>query len=243
MEPTIFDQLDRDWEIVSASRSASRRLTSWGDEALASFSDPGRLVEVVQGSRDPIESDRLLAALASRCRTDDLAARTLLQCLLPGARSIARSYQQLGSRDEVASMVVSVLTEKIRSYPFERRPERIAANLLNDTRHVLYDETRSHARLVEAVGPVLSFEADIPNVEARVERHPVNEVLAVVQQAVELGAIDTRAASVVVGHRVFDVPLGDFRELDGLADDTRRRYRLRAERSIADSAREFGIGH
>lgn len=241
MEPTIFDHLDRDWEMVAASKAAARRLASWQDEALAPFRNLTEIVDAAHRPGDPVGSDCILAAFASRSRENDLAARTLLQCLVPGAKSVAGSYQQLGTADEVASMVVSTLTEKIRSYPFERRPQRIAANLLNDTRHVLYDEARAHARLVEAVGPMLSFEADIPNAEAKVVHHPANEVISVVGQAVGSGVIDQRAANIVIGHRVFDQPLSTFPELDGLADDTRRRYRLRAERALRDAAPELEL--
>lgn len=239
--PTIFDQLDEDWRLVVASKAATRRLASWPDEALARITTLAELVDAAHRVGDPAGTDRVLASLASRSREDDLAARTLLQCLIPGAKLIARSYQQLGTAEEVASSVVSTLTEKIRSYPFERRPRRIAANLLNDTRHVLYDEARAHARLVEVVGPMLSYEAEVPVAASVITLHPAEEVISAVQESVDAGAIDTTAARVLVGHRVFDMPLKDFPELANLAEDTRRKIRLRAERAVATSHRELSI--
>ena len=69
-----------------------------------------------------------------QARADPLAARLVLQALLPGLKALAgRLLLEADERDEVWSALLAHCWERIRSYPLERRPARIAANTLLDT--------------------------------------------------------------------------------------------------------------
>lgn len=79
---------------------------------------------------EPVAADRVLIELARAADADDLAARVLLQLLLPGTRRLASRWWALGDPEERAAAAVSAVYGRIRCYPFERRPQRIAANVL-----------------------------------------------------------------------------------------------------------------
>ena len=58
----------------------------------------------------------------------------VLQALLPGLKALAgRLLLEADERDELWSALLAHCWERIRRYPIERRPTRIAANDLLDT--------------------------------------------------------------------------------------------------------------
>lgn len=96
----------------------SRRPCLAGHDSVATLVTDGR-------ARD----DAVLGALLQECGTgDDLAGRVVLQALLPG-------MVQMAGRDRSADLsdYVAQLWCRIRTYPLERRPQRIANNLELDT--------------------------------------------------------------------------------------------------------------
>ena len=62
-------------------------------------------------------------------------------------RLAGRLLHEVGERDELWSLLLAHLWERIRSYPLEKRPRRIAANLLLDTAHATLAELRRERRL------------------------------------------------------------------------------------------------
>jgi hypothetical protein len=74
-----------------------------------------------------------------------LAARVMLQLLLPGTRKLARRWWALGDHDERAAAAVAAVYHHIRTYPLTRRPARIAANILMDA---AYDLRRTLPRAI-----------------------------------------------------------------------------------------------
>ena len=69
---------------------------------------------------------------------DELAARTLLQALLPGIVSFARR-SAVGDPSVAIGEMVSIAWERIRTYPLHR-PGSVAANVLWDTRSCYWKE-------------------------------------------------------------------------------------------------------
>jgi hypothetical protein len=82
MEP-ILQLLDAEWPRIATSPQARRALIRWANdhEALAGMRD---LHDVLRCRRDPQVANEVHQALARSAATDQLAARTLLQILLPG---------------------------------------------------------------------------------------------------------------------------------------------------------------
>ena len=99
---------------------------------------PGRSSVPTTGSAETtFAADSRLAELVREAATDPLAARVVLQRLLPGILSIAR---RRGRRNWVRTLRVydDLLANAwlvIRCYPIERRPVRVAANLLRDVEY------------------------------------------------------------------------------------------------------------
>jgi hypothetical protein len=94
--------------------------------ALGGVADLDALLE---SRRDDKAAPAVLRALAVLAPGDDLAARTLLQALLPG---LVRLAGLVGYDDRAAiEEMVSLAWERIRTYPARRRGS-VAANVLFD---------------------------------------------------------------------------------------------------------------
>ncbi len=78
--------------------------------------------------------DVAMIALLRAAKTDQLAARTVLQRILPGLAAIARrkGYNVMHQAELLDDLVANAWTVILR-YPVERRPARVIANLLLDS--------------------------------------------------------------------------------------------------------------
>lgn len=126
----VLEQLDREWVELARSSRGRRALTRWAQRHPA-LQGIGDLDALLEARRDPTRAPALLAALAVLAPDDQLAARTLLQALVPGLIRLARST----GNDDPAALVelVSIAWERIRTYP-QTRNGSVAANVLLDTR-------------------------------------------------------------------------------------------------------------
>jgi hypothetical protein len=133
LDPVL--SLDREWQQLARGVVPARlRLWAEREPALAPFVDPARLVEFVRGSASSAMKDELLRPLVRLAVDDPLAARVVLQVLLPGLKRIAgRALHDLSERDELWELLLAHAWERIRRYPLARRPRHIAANVLLDT--------------------------------------------------------------------------------------------------------------
>jgi hypothetical protein len=225
----LFQQLDVEWANIIGSSASRRRLREWAADGgeLSRFDDLGALVLHANRRDHAAESDRILVELARRCRVDDLACRTLLQAVMPGMRSLSRRYRGVAanSMEEPISLVVSLAFERIRTYPFDRRPRRIAANVLLDTRQ----------RLERTIGrptpTVVSL--DQLAIEPAAEAVLPDASLAVLLEAVALRLIARRDAQLVAWTRIDDRPIEDLTHHFGCSAQTLRQRRRRAESRLA----------
>jgi hypothetical protein len=132
----VFELLDREWERLAVNRQAARQLPE-----VCRLATGAACLGDVEGfvrRADPASADRVLVALVRRAVDEDaLAARALLQLLLPGIRQLARRWWAVGDEDERAAAAVAAVYHRIRSYPLARRPARVAANVLMDAAHEL----------------------------------------------------------------------------------------------------------
>jgi hypothetical protein len=195
--PSVFDLLDREWEQLAHKRSAARRL------GVGSLAELERQVR----SADPEAADRVLLDLVTRVvRHDDaLAARVLLQLLLPGTRNLARRWWALGDPDERAAAAVTAVYHRIRTYPLDRRPGRIAANVLLDAAREL---RRAVPRLLTT--PTAEPRAVEPEPTGGATANAAVELAEVLADAVAGGVIEAQdaeliARSRIAGHRVADI--------------------------------------
>jgi hypothetical protein len=205
----VFDMLDGEWRRLSQDRAAARRL--------------GPICELTGGGRNlgdverfvraaaPEDADRVLLALVARAVDGDaLAARVLLQLLLPGARRLARRWWALGEADERAAAAVTAVYHRIRNYPLARRPGRVAANVLMDAAH----ELRRAVPRVPAVPCADPQQAPTPRGLAAsvhsASENPAVELGELLRDAVSEGIVGREdaeliARSRIAGHRVADI--------------------------------------
>jgi hypothetical protein len=233
MPPTIFAELDNDWATLVESATATTALRRWqrDEPALAPFSTMTELVAAAHRRGAPAECDRILVALARRAGSDGLAARALLQLLLPGAKALARRLWWLGGPDERAAAVVGALYERVRTYPFDRRPAKVAANALADAKQRLL---RDAPHYLPAEVPSAELVQDgLARADAAGQPSAAEELLELLGWAVADGHVSRRDACLIAQTRIADVPIGELGRREGLEAHSMRRRRQRAERRLA----------
>jgi hypothetical protein len=219
------DRLAREWPALAA-RTLAPRLRAWAEEEprLTAFESPQALLGFLRSrSADLDRKDAILAFLLARARADEVAARVVLEALLPGLKRLAGSvFHEVGDEEELSSLLLWCAWEEIRAFPLERRRTRIAANLLFDTRK------RMRAALAE--------ERRCAAVPARLAGLPAaggaGDVDALLARAVAAGAITEWEAELIARTRI------DGESVAAVAVDERLPYitaymrRQRAERRL-----------
>ncbi len=137
----------REWRTLAVRPSVLRRAATWDlgvpfhtlddiVEATGWFSGrDARMAaadtEVGDGHRAADRSNDVMARLLLAARADEVAARVVLQRLLPGLVSRARRWagRSDGGADALDELVAAAWTV-IRTFPVERRPRHLVANLL-----------------------------------------------------------------------------------------------------------------
>ena len=93
----VLRQLDREWKgIGGGGRGALSRWPA-DDPAVAGFASVGALVEKVNERGHAEESDALLLVLLRLAPFDDLAARTVLQAMMPAVKNLTAKFSTCGA--------------------------------------------------------------------------------------------------------------------------------------------------
>ncbi|HEU6443760.1 MAG TPA: hypothetical protein VFL61_01745 [Gaiellaceae bacterium] len=188
---------------------------------LETFATVQELVGSLRAQRGDYERESaILAGLLRETRADPLAGRVVLQALLPGLKRLAgRLLFEAGEREELWSLLLAHLWAGIRSYPVERRPRRVAANLLLDAAHATLADLGKERRL-RAQAPELAP----ASVEAGEQQEEV-----VLARAVRAGALSRAEALLILRSRVEGVSLVRIAAEEGAGYDALRIRRRRAE--------------
>ncbi len=231
----LIDALDHEWVAVLAHVPLPAHWTT--DTAFCGIDRLGSVNTVVAVNGSPAEADRVLAALARRAPSDALAARALLQALMPGLKSIVGAYSQRLGNEETASAVIAAAYARIRMYPIERRPQHIAANIVRDTRQVVWRQLIKDLAFGSAFGPIGSLTTVDPTPAATPEPAAGELVLNLIDEAVRSHRLSRDCARLIVLTRVADRSCQELADLEGL--DIRAVYqrRYRAESRLARVAR------
>ncbi len=160
----IAAALNDDWHRLLGDAGAQSRSAAW---RLPGGSRPGGLAEVldaVGGDRERTDeaADPNLGALVAIARHDELAARVVVQRLVPGLVHAARRRRYLGAQAAFDELVGTAWL-LVRTYPIERRPTRVAANLCRDAEYEAFVRPRRlrssgeepHGALHESGAPLL----------------------------------------------------------------------------------------
>jgi hypothetical protein len=206
----LLARLDSEWQHLAGTRASVAALRRWGrlEPDLAGLADLQQLRATVHHRADPARADRLLAALVRLAAVDghddQLAARTVLQLLVPGAVRLARGIiPYAGDNATALGVVFTELAIGIRTYPWRRRPRHVAANLLLDCRQRL---TRRHqrARRETPIGLEIDLQASDTTTEQVEAAVALRDLLA---WAHRNGIIDDFEARLLVANHVQDIPL------------------------------------
>lgn len=227
---TIFDRLDREWPTLSTSRHSRTALHRWGTDnpALAGHRDLDGLVRHINRRHDPETSDNTLAALISVAAGEALAARTALQAMLPGLKALAASLQRFEDLDEITATITATCWQRIRCYPLDRRPSRVALNLLYDTRH----------QTIRRLRPTIST-APLPETQDQPSQTSASageDLIRLLAAAVAAGHLTMHEARLIGTTRLGDVTFRHLARTTGLREPALRQQRLRAERRLAQRA-------
>jgi hypothetical protein len=236
----VFDLLEREWVRLRNDRPAARRLADV--RALAGGAASLADVEAYVRGAGPEDADAVLLALVRRAVTgDDLAARVLLQLLLPGTRNLARRWWALGDHEERAAAAVTAVYHRIKGYPVARRPGRIAAN-------VLMDAARELRRAVPRVTVTLTADPAAaggadghgpggPGAcggrdDAGPASHAAMELAEVLRDAVDDGVLERGDAELIARSRIAGHRVADIARHHHLGSRTLWDRRHRAERTL-----------
>ncbi|MFN2506270.1 MAG: hypothetical protein ABR540_18995 [Acidimicrobiales bacterium] len=231
---TVIELLDREWAILAQSKEAATALAGWGrgDEVLTRFATMAELVAYVEcRSVDVVARDEVLGRVGTRAGSDEMAARTLLQLLLPGAKALVARYAwSAESVDEVAAAVVADVYDRIRALPAAAPRRCLAPAVLSEARKRLQRRAARarHDTSLEELGA-----EGAPSYEP--ERAAAEELDELLRWAVDRGHLNEAEAELICLTRVRDVPVSLLSAHTGECPQTIRQRRLRAERALRDA--------
>ena len=221
----LFAALERDWQVVATSSEADAALQSWAtDPVLGDIHSVGEILERTRPGTDRASVDSVLSALMRRAPRDEIAARAALQALSPGLINVARRMG--AARDpDVAAEVIAVALARIKCYPHERRPRAVAANVVLDVLHALWQGRSSIGR--ETVTPSEELYRVVEPETVERSRPDAREVLEV---AASSGRLPAGQLQLVFDAVLDQVPVSAAAAQAGISIKamTRRRERARA---------------
>jgi hypothetical protein len=218
--------LEREWQQLTRA-SLPPRLGAWAvhEPALAPFSDPACLIRFLRGPAPAEAKDELLRPLLRIARDEPLAARVVLQALMPGLKRLsARALLDISEWEELWELLLAHAWERIRRYPLARRPRQIAANVLLDTlNRTLRELERERRRRGRG-----DLDSDVP---APIPDQRM-DALRVLAAAVKAGAISRLEARLIFGVRLERCSLAEIASEERLAYNVLRVRLQRAERRL-----------
>jgi len=192
----LLTRLQREWTLLSRRRSAVQRATAWQltPRVISSLDELLVLTGLGPGPVDP-SSDETMRKLVAVARHDDLAARVVLQRMLPGLSAIAKRHSdgfdtQLDAFDELLSEAWSV----IRSFSIETRDRYVIKNLLRDCEHQAFLKFRRRRMVQELADPA---DLDLPMAADEFDEEPLGTIVELLGRAKNAGMTEADLAMVV----------------------------------------------
>jgi hypothetical protein len=204
------------------------------------------MVEIAHQGADRARTDEVLAGLICIADRDELAARTVMQIMVPGARCLARRMSSpTESVDDRDAAVVEGLWRRICTYPWHRRAGTVAGNLSADlvgerararARRARFDEASLDEMLAEPTRGQFSSRSLAMACEQT--PNPAQELLELLRDVVRQDRLDARSARLIGRCRVASVPAAQLAAEAGIETQSLRRQRQRAEARFAAAVAE-----
>ena len=179
-----------EWDAMVTRRTLLRRVNGWNlvQEPFDSLDDV--LVTCGFGlAFNDDNGDHLLWHLVCLASVDELAARIVLQRIMPPLMSIAQRRGRIlpGGVTAAIDEIMAVAWETIRTFPHERRTRKIAANLVLDTQYNAFVRPVRVKRVDEFPTPLTQVLRPVRDEE---ERIVADLELAMVLKEAEDGGAD-----------------------------------------------------
>ncbi len=184
--PTLLGhRLAREWSHLRRRPDALRRAAGW-DVVEGSIHDLDQVLAAVgYGLATTPANEAALRCLVGHAADDQLAARAVLQRLLPGLLAIVRRRGTAVA--EPFDELIGAAWISITTFDGARRPACLAAALIDDARHRAF---RAHLRRASAGERPIEFDQDrAPAVIA--DPHPADELRELFAFAIQAGIADT----------------------------------------------------
>lgn len=233
--------LNREWLATGSSRTGRAALPAWAaaDPALfVGLDTPADVVMCCLSGDDPDRGRRLLRTVLARAVCDPLAARTVLQVVMPGLVSTAASFFRIhrgrcrvlwqGELDGVLREVLSLAAERI-GVAAGSPPEWPAQQIVDQVRRRLRLQCDHHDRDGGRLEP-LAAESDR---EAGPTRTGAELIGLTICAAVKAGAISTRHGTVLFGLEVLGFSHNELAERMGSTALATRQVRHRGGVALA----------
>lgn len=237
----VLLDLDLEWEGLASSPLSARRLDEWRRRHRC-FAPTCRLADLIPMVRDgePRASTEMTWALLDLATDDPLAARTVLQVIVPGLggelgwlrRWARRTDLNLIDGGDADQLLVLAAMEAIRHAVGQRRPWPILS-LLRRVHRVLLRETGAEESWQRTT--VLSAVPSEPAAQASPDS-PAVELASVLRDASERGAVSKNDAALVWLTRVGGYQPAELASLYEANGECLRRRRHRAEARLAQWA-------
>ncbi len=234
-----FRALTREWATLGESAPARTALRRWRDvePALAGFDSPAEVVAACQQRGDARRANAILGALLRLAEAEELAARTVLQAVLPSlaARSWRRRWDRgTGLWDDVEELdaeMVTVTIERIAELA-GTSPEWPSQAIVE----VAYARLRWAAQVARRRLDTVALES-FHDVAAAEPEAPDDEFAAVLLDAVASGGLRRRDAALIYATRVLGFSPAELAERERRDVRAVRYQRARAERTLVAIAR------
>jgi len=229
--PDVLTDLEHRWGVFAHSTHGRRVLARW-QRAEPILADCATLDELTlaardQDGRDLDHRDELHLALLRLADQDQDARLTMLHLLRPALVASARLYSDTWPYDEAASIAVFAALDRIIRYPHGL--PRPAASIVRWVRRALGKEAVRLRRLPALV----PWNEGLDEIAVDTEQPCWDELIDLVAQALDAGAIDHDKARLVLLNRVVGVSTAAMAEQTGAPKATIRQRRNRAEAAIA----------
>lgn len=161
---SLVARLDREWRVLTRRPAVLARAEGWQlgvpfrslDDIVGATGFWAHRDDRVTAGQSAATGDEVLAALLAVARGDDVAARVVLQRLLPGIVANARRWaRRAGGEREALDELVAAAWTVVRTFPVERRPRHLAANLLRDTEYHAFIRPTRRMAVLELTAPHL----------------------------------------------------------------------------------------
>lgn len=171
----LLSNLAAEWTATSSATAAGATTRRWGAAcpALAGYAHPGQVLDDIDAGTTQDKDTKLGALLHLAHAGDTLAARTVLQAMLPKLRHIARYTDVSRDRqDDRGQITVTAFLAVLHRYPLDRHPTGIAGRLALDTLHVVTSDRRSPTTITEIVVDDVQNIADARGVDTTPDTTP-----------------------------------------------------------------------